>query len=148
MQGAHHQMSCFRSHHRRFNRVEVTHLADQKHVRVLAQRSLEPGGKACNIDANLALGQPIDGRDYAAPAAVFAALGVHSVELLTNNPHKVEGLRHHGVDVVGRRPVVAPPRVENLGYLETKRQVMGHLLPAPPLEPDVEEALVVAVDHG
>ena len=55
---------------------------------------------------------------------------------------------HHGVDVVGRRPVVAPPRVENLGYLETKRQVMGHLLPAPPLEPDVEEALVVAVDHG
>ena len=117
-------------------------LAEKLRAYALQDRGLD------TIDANLALGQPIDGRDYAAPAAVFAALGVHSVELLTNNPHKVEGLRHHGVDVVGRRPVVAPPRVENLGYLETKRQVMGHLLPAPPLEPDVEEALVVAVDHG
>ncbi len=122
-------------------------LAEKLRAYALQDRGLD------TIDANLALGQPIDGRDYAAPAAVLAALGVRSVELLTNNPHKVEGLRRHGVEVVGRRPVVAVPRVENLTYLETKRRVMGHLLPTPLDESDaqssgIDEALVVAVDHG
>ena len=80
------------------------------------------------VDANLALGLPIDGRDYAPAAAVLRFLGVKLARLLTNNPVKCAALEKHGVQVVERIPVEIPPNPANSGYLQTKTRRMGHLL--------------------
>jgi GTP cyclohydrolase II len=79
------------------------------------------------VEANLALGLPEDVRDYRVAAEMLLDLGVRRVRLLTNNPAKIEGLRRHGVEVVGRVPLEIPPNPSNLGYLRTKREKMGHL---------------------
>ena len=81
---------------------------------------------ADTVDANLALGLPADARDYGSASAVLADLGVMGVRLLTNNPAKVDGLRSHGTAVIERVgvPVLATP--ENVRYLRTKRDRMGH----------------------
>lgn len=60
------------------------------------------------IDANVALGLPVDARDYASAAAVLRRLGVRRARLLTNNPAKIEALSRHGVDVIERVPLEAP----------------------------------------
>lgn len=80
------------------------------------------------VDANVRLGLPIDGRDYAPAAGVLRRLGVRRVRLLTNNPDKCRALAEAGIDVVGRVPLEVPPRPENRGYLRTKAVRMGHLL--------------------
>ncbi|GAA2851102.1 bifunctional 3,4-dihydroxy-2-butanone-4-phosphate synthase/GTP cyclohydrolase II [Pseudonocardia halophobica] len=80
------------------------------------------------VDANTALGQPVDARDYAAAAAILADLGVAEVALMTNNPAKVTGLEEHGIRVQRRLPVEPEPAAESLRYLSTKRERMGHLL--------------------
>jgi GTP cyclohydrolase II len=80
------------------------------------------------VDANLALGLPADGREYAAAAAVLRFLGVSRVRLLTNNPAKSQGLERHGIAVVERVPVQAHAHTGNLRYLVTKVERMGHLL--------------------
>ena len=82
------------------------------------------------VEANLALGLPEDMRDYRVAAEMLLDLGVREVRLLTNNPAKIEGLQRYGVEVVGRVPIRIPPNPSNLGYLRTKREKMGHLLPA------------------
>ena len=82
------------------------------------------------VDANLELGLPADAREYGAAAAMLDDLEVPRVRLLTNNPAKVEGLAAHGVDVVDRLPLVSAATVHNEAYLETKRERMGHDLPA------------------
>lgn len=82
------------------------------------------------VDANLRLGHPVDGRDYAAAAAVLADLGVRSVRLLTNNPRKREAISSHGVRVVATEPLVVEPGADNARYLATKRDRLGHLMPA------------------
>ena len=87
---------------------------------------------ADTLDANVALGLPTDARDYGAGAAVLADLGVRSVRLLTNNPDKRAGLEEHGVLVLGRVPMPVVATAENLRYLQTKRDRMGHDLPALP----------------
>ncbi len=81
------------------------------------------------VEANLALGLPEDGRDYRVAAEMLLDLGVRRARLLTNNPAKVEGLGRHGVEVVERVPLRISPNPSNLGYLRTKREKMGHLLP-------------------
>ena len=81
------------------------------------------------VDANLELGLPADAREYAAAAQVLADLGVRSVRLLTNNPDKVAGLRRYGVEVTERVGLTVGVRPENLEYLRTKRDRMGHDLP-------------------
>jgi GTP cyclohydrolase II len=81
------------------------------------------------VEANLALGLPEDGRDYRVAAEMLLDLGVRRARLLTNNPAKVEGLERHGVAVVERLPLRISPNPSNLGYLRTKREKMGHLLP-------------------
>lgn len=81
------------------------------------------------VEANLALGLPQDMRDYRVAAEMLLDLGVCAVRLLTNNPAKIEGLEHYGVEVVERVPVPVSPNPSNLGYLRTKREKMGHLLP-------------------
>jgi len=81
------------------------------------------------LDANLALGLPVDSRDYAAATAILADLGIHSVRLLTNNPEKVRQLERHGIVVTERVPLIVGVGAFNEGYLETKRDRMGHLIP-------------------
>ena len=81
------------------------------------------------VEANLALGLPEDARDYRVAAEILLDLGVRRARLLTNNPAKVGGLERHGVEVVERVPLGISPNPSNLGYLRTKREKMGHLLP-------------------
>jgi 3,4-dihydroxy 2-butanone 4-phosphate synthase/GTP cyclohydrolase II len=80
------------------------------------------------LDANLALGLPIDARDYGAATAILDEMGVHSVRLLTNNPEKVRQLEERGVQVTERVPLVVGVGAFNEGYLETKRDRMGHAI--------------------
>ncbi|MFF2389808.1 GTP cyclohydrolase II [Agromyces sp. NPDC058104] len=80
------------------------------------------------LDANLALGLPIDARDYTAASAILADLGVERVRLLTNNPDKVRQLEAHGIEVAERLPLVVGVGSVNTGYLDTKRRRMGHAI--------------------
>lgn len=81
------------------------------------------------LDANLQLGLPADARDYTAAAEILADLGLSSVRLLTNNPDKVAQLESRGVTVTERVPLYVGLTKQNSGYLATKRDRMGHLLP-------------------
>ena len=78
------------------------------------------------VDANLDLGLPSDARDYGTGAQVLTDLGVGSVRLLTNNPAKSEQLTRYGIEVTERVPVVVLPTEQNLAYLRTKAERMGH----------------------
>ncbi len=79
------------------------------------------------VEANHALGYPAEARDYRVTAAILNMLGVSSVELMSNNPDKIEKLSADGVRVVGRIPVVTAPTEHNRFYLNTKKAKMGHL---------------------
>lgn len=79
------------------------------------------------IDANTHLGLEIDGRSYEAAIAILEDLGVSSIRLLTNNPEKIHALEHSGIELKGRVPLVIPPKAKNRGYLNTKKDQMGHL---------------------
>jgi 3,4-dihydroxy 2-butanone 4-phosphate synthase/GTP cyclohydrolase II len=80
------------------------------------------------VDANLVQGLPADARDYGTGAQILADLGVRSMCLLTNNPAKRVGLESYGLRVVARVPLPISPNPENLHYLQTKRDRMGHEL--------------------
>jgi 3,4-dihydroxy 2-butanone 4-phosphate synthase / GTP cyclohydrolase II len=80
------------------------------------------------VDANLALGVPADARDYGQGAQILVDLGVKSMRLLTNNPAKRVGLDGYGLAIVDRVPLPIRPNAENLRYLQTKRDRMGHEL--------------------
>lgn len=84
---------------------------------------------ADTVDANLAMGLPADARDYGIGAQILADLGVKSMRLLTNNPDKRAGLEGYGLRVVGREPMPVRATPQNLRYLRTKRDRMGHDLP-------------------
>jgi GTP cyclohydrolase II len=94
------------------------------------------------VQANLALGLPVDGRRYASAASVLRCLGVSTVRLLTNNPAKRRALERYGVQVAERISIESPPNQANLPYLLTKLRRMGHLLslpePALPCTPSVQ----------
>ncbi|WP_051267176.1 bifunctional 3,4-dihydroxy-2-butanone-4-phosphate synthase/GTP cyclohydrolase II [Nakamurella lactea] len=81
---------------------------------------------ADTVDANLALGLPADSREYGTGAQVLADLGVRSMRLLTNNPAKRAGLEGYGLHIVERVPLPLSVNPENLRYLTTKRDRMGH----------------------
>jgi GTP cyclohydrolase II len=78
------------------------------------------------VDANRMLGFEDDARTYDVAAAILGDLGVARVELLTNNPRKVDGLRAHGVEVTARVPIAVEPNVHNADYLAVKAKRMGH----------------------
>ncbi|MCX4246276.1 GTP cyclohydrolase II [Paraliomyxa miuraensis] len=80
------------------------------------------------VDANRHLGFDDDLRRYDIAAAMIAALEVESIELHTNNPKKVDGLREAGIEIVRRVPLQIAPREHNRFYLATKRNRSGHLL--------------------
>jgi len=89
---------------------------------------LQDGGLD-TVDANAALGLPVDAREYGAAAAILVELGISRVRLMTNNPDKVHALGAHGIEVVERVPVPALPNPVNLPYLRTKAERLGHHIP-------------------
>jgi len=80
------------------------------------------------VDANLDLGLPVDTRKYGTGAQILVDLGITTMRLLTNNPAKFGGLDGYGLEIVQRVPLEAAPNSENIRYLRTKQQRMGHLL--------------------
>ncbi|WP_374968902.1 3,4-dihydroxy-2-butanone-4-phosphate synthase [Terrabacter sp. BE26] len=84
---------------------------------------------ADTVDAQTALGLPVDAREYAAGAAILHDLGATQVVLLTNNPKKVSSLRRLGLDVVAVERLHGPMGEHNEHYLTTKRDRMGHDIP-------------------
>jgi 3,4-dihydroxy 2-butanone 4-phosphate synthase/GTP cyclohydrolase II len=81
------------------------------------------------VEANLALGFPADLREYGIGAQILVDLGVRNMRLMTNNPRKIVGLEGYGLRVVERVPIIAPPNPNNIRYLETKRDKLGHIMP-------------------
>ncbi|MGA7436483.1 MAG: bifunctional 3,4-dihydroxy-2-butanone-4-phosphate synthase/GTP cyclohydrolase II [Solirubrobacterales bacterium] len=80
------------------------------------------------VEANLELGLPADLRDYGIGAQILKDLGLRDIRILTNNPKKIIGLEGHGLRVAEQVKIEAPPNVHNEGYLQTKRDRMGHTL--------------------
>ncbi len=80
------------------------------------------------VEANVELGFAPDMRDYGIGAQILVDLGLSSIRLMTNNPRKLVGLEGYGLHISERVPLEISPTDENLRYLETKRQKMGHIL--------------------
>ncbi len=80
------------------------------------------------VEANEKLGFDADLRDYGIGAQILSDLGLGSISIITNNPKKIVGLEGHGLKVVNRVPVAMPPREDNINYLKTKKERMGHIL--------------------
>jgi len=83
------------------------------------------------VDANLALGYRADPRDYGVGMQILQDLGLGKVRLLTNNPKKTDAFVYHGhgLEVVEQVPIIAPEVPDRRGYLDAKRDKMGHILP-------------------
>ncbi len=96
-------------------------------INKLRAYKLQEGGFD-TLDANVALGLPVDSRDYGAATAILNDLNLSSIRLLTNNPEKVRQLEEHGVTVEERVALVVGVGAENEGYLQAKRDRMGHQL--------------------
>jgi 3,4-dihydroxy 2-butanone 4-phosphate synthase/GTP cyclohydrolase II len=90
------------------------------------------------VTANERLGFRADERDYGVGAQILFDLGVRKMRLLTNNPAKRVGLESYGLTIVERIAISVNPNAENLRYLTTKRDKLGHLLPDLPQERDGE----------
>jgi len=80
------------------------------------------------VDANLELGHHSDSREYGVGAQILVDLGITTMRLLTNNPAKRGGLAGYGLEIVERVPLETTPNPENIQYLRTKRERMGHML--------------------
>jgi 3,4-dihydroxy 2-butanone 4-phosphate synthase/GTP cyclohydrolase II len=81
------------------------------------------------VEANLALGLPSEAREYGAAVSILGDLGIKSVRLMSNNPAKIEALEAAGIIVNEYVPIVVGQQDENVEYMETKREKMGHMIP-------------------
>ena len=79
------------------------------------------------LDANIALGFPGDLREYYTGAQILRDLGIHSLELLTNNPDKVYQLSDYGMEIAKRVPIEIEANKYDVFYLKTKKSRMGHI---------------------
>ena len=91
------------------------------------------------VEANLDLGLPVDQRDYGIGAQILFDIGVRTMRLLTNNPSKRAGLEGYGLSIEERIPLQTKPTAQNIGYLRTKREKLGHLLDVPEVVAGREE---------
>lgn len=80
------------------------------------------------VQANERLGFADDHRDYGIGSQILRALGITQMRLLTNNPRKIYGISGYGIDIVSREPIKMNPHKDNIAYLSTKRDKLGHLL--------------------
>jgi 3,4-dihydroxy 2-butanone 4-phosphate synthase / GTP cyclohydrolase II len=80
------------------------------------------------VQANLALGLPMDGRDYGVGAQILRDLGVAKIRLISNNPQKRVGLLGYGLEIIDQVPIEIEPNPHNQKYLQTKRDKMGHTI--------------------
>src|SRR5688572_6130959 len=80
------------------------------------------------VEANLALGFRDDERDYAVAAHMLMSLKIGSIQLMTNNPKKINQLTQYGIQVNGRIPHIMAPNEHNRFYLETKAAKSGHMI--------------------
>ena len=94
------------------------------HAKIQAYNLQDQG--ADTLDANLMLGHPADARDYGIASEILAAIGIESVCLLTNNPDKVLQLASNGANIGERMPLVVGGGDQNIEYLTTKIDRMGH----------------------
>ncbi len=97
-------------------------LANKIHAYALQDRGLD------TVEANERLGFEADLRDYGLGAQILTDLGLQRIRLMTNNPRKIVGLEGYGLEIVERVPIVCEPGPQNLRYLNTKREKLGHLI--------------------
>ncbi|MFN8222265.1 MAG: bifunctional 3,4-dihydroxy-2-butanone-4-phosphate synthase/GTP cyclohydrolase II [Gaiellales bacterium] len=83
------------------------------------------------VEANLELGFPADAREYGVGSQILVDLGLSTIRVLTNNPKKMLGLASYGLTVVSQEPIEIGANAENVRYLETKREKLGHTLSGP-----------------
>ena len=79
------------------------------------------------VEANNELGFSADLRDYGVGAQILIALGVNKINLITNNPRKVVGLKGYGLEIVDRVPIISKSNKHNEKYLKTKSKKLGHM---------------------
>lgn len=96
-----------------YNKLKAYNLQDQGHD---------------TVEANHLLGFKDDLRDFAVAAQIIKDFDIKSIEILTNNPKKIEDLEKYGIDVKKRIDSETEPTTENKKYLETKRDKMGHYI--------------------
>jgi 3,4-dihydroxy 2-butanone 4-phosphate synthase/GTP cyclohydrolase II len=97
-------------------------LAKKLHAYELQEKGMD------TVEANEHLGFGADLRDYGIGAQILEDLGMNKINLLTNNPAKIEGLDRYGIVINERVPLVLTPSEHNVSYLTTKRDKMGHIM--------------------